>query len=368
MPYIVKQLVSDLPEPVCAEPTDSIQDALDTMRRGGFSQLPVMKGEEYYFITQESILTALHGFRMAPSDAGLKVEDALEKVHRVFIETDDLFELLKGMRDTNAALVADENGKLKNIVTTFDTTQFFRQWSEDILHARDIENSLKKIISASFKNSNGELIGRLREDAIAEITPSNKDLRRKFDRGLDVYLTRLQEKEVSIAAAYLDVSFGELVRRRSEEPENAGDCFPEDYSKFSEATRSCVSAVIKDHLVIDEELASQAFEALYNQREQIKPFELLTLEQYIQLFLGEHCWNRCDSAFGVDKVAITNLLNGVRETRNKLAHFREEQVTPQERSQLKMCSEWLADKAKKAVAELERIAPNTAVENLAQLQ
>jgi CBS domain-containing protein len=354
MPYNVRQLVEGLVEPVTANPEDPIQEALGTMLKNSFSQLPVAKGGEYYFITQESILTALHGFGMAPSEAGLKVEDALIRVHRVFVEDDDLFELLAGMHESNAALVVDEKG-LKYVVTAYDTTQFFRQWSEDILHARDIETNLKRIVNAAFKNQRGEIDESARASEIAEITPSNKELQRKFERALSCYLEKLGSNQVVIRNEHLDAGYGELVRlstRTGEEGKAAGY-----YDGFSGAAMTCVTRVLKDYLTPDDTIAKEAFSELYNVKEQIKHFDKLTLDQYIQLFLGDVCWGRCSGAFGVERKGVSNLLNGIRVTRNKLAHFQEEEITAQERDQLKMCSRWLGDRVKNALAELEKSAP-----------
>ena len=37
------------------------------------------------------------------------------------------------------------------------------------------------------------------------------------------------------------------------------------------------------------------------------------------------------------------MLEGVRDTRNKLAHFREEEITTQQRLQLQTCADWLGE-------------------------
>src|SRR5258708_6479292 len=100
MPYQVSQLLIDIGTPVAATPNEAIQDALDRMLHYGFSQLPVVKGDgrsrQFYFITHESVLMALHNFGSKIEDSGLRVDDALVRVPNVYRATDDLFELLAG--------------------------------------------------------------------------------------------------------------------------------------------------------------------------------------------------------------------------------------------------------------------------------
>lgn len=304
MPYTVRQLVDGLGAPVTATADEPIEIALDRMLQHRFSQLPVTVEDKHFFVTQESILAALNMFDQAPKGSGLRVKDALVRPGKVFFEDDLLFGLLNEMRDNTAAIVLEDDGKrIKHVVTTFNTTQFFRQWSEDMLHARDIELNLKKVINASFKTKSGEIDEDKRREAIADVTPSNRTLRKKFDKAL---------------------------------------C---DYSEYCGAT-------------FDPSAAEKAFRVLYDQKEQLKPFEKLTLDPYLQLFFSENCWGRCSGAFGVEKEAISKMLNGVRDTRNKIAHFEEDQITARERDQLKSCAEWLEDRAKLAISQLEATAPS----------
>ncbi len=149
-----------------------------------YSQLPVIKGSgqsrQFYFITYERILRALHDFGSKINESNLRVNDALVRVPNVYRSSDNLFELLAGMREINAALIVDDSSNLTHVVTAYDTTQYFRQWAEDIMHARDVENSLKQFVTYAFKKSNGEIDDKARQMAIEELTSSNKDLRKKL--------------------------------------------------------------------------------------------------------------------------------------------------------------------------------------------
>ncbi len=80
MSYEVRQLFEDIGKPVTATPDEPIQDALDRMLRYSFSQLPVVKGDgqsrQFYIITHESIILALHNF-----GRGLKDRDSGSMMH-----------------------------------------------------------------------------------------------------------------------------------------------------------------------------------------------------------------------------------------------------------------------------------------------
>jgi CBS domain-containing protein len=319
MPYQVSQILRDLAEPVEADFDEPLEDALDRMLDKKFSQLPVVKGDgqarQFYFITYESILSALHNFGSKIEESGLRVDDALVRTPNVYRATDDLFELLEGMREMNAAIIVDDNRAITNIVTTYDTTRFFRQWAEDIMQVRDIEYGLKRILNCAFKKADGEIDEVARRAAVEDITSSNKSLRTKFGLAVKRYLT--------------------LEGQPDEEP--------------------------------NQQNADEAFKIIYNRNEQIKDFTELTLEQYIQLFFTDVCWPRCQGAVRLAPDAVRNMLEGVRDTRNKLAHFREEEVTAAKRMQLKRCADWLSDREKLIAAALEQTALATIVPEAVEL-
>jgi CBS domain-containing protein len=309
MPYQVSHLLKDLSEPVGAEVDEPIEDALDRMLDKKFSQLPVVKGfgeaRQFYFITYESILSALHDFGRTIEDSGLRVDDALIKTANVYRATDDLFELLEGMREMNAAIIVNDDRTITHVVTTYDTTRYFRQWAEDIMQVRDIEYGLKRILNFAFKRADGEIDEEARHKSVEELTSSNKRLRNKFGLALGKYL--------------------ELEGTQDPEPN------------------------------VDN--VNEAFKIIYNRDEQSKDFGELTLEQYIQLFFSDVCWGRCQNAVQLAAEAVRNMLEGVRDTRNKLAHFREDEITAAKRMQLRRCADWLSDREKLITASLEESAP-----------
>jgi hypothetical protein len=71
-----------------------------------------------------------------------------------------------------------------------------------------------------------------------------------------------------------------------------------------------------------------------------KTFKDLTLSEYTQLLLHKSRASYYRSVFNFDADAIRHLMDEVRNTRNDLAHFRQE-ITTSQRKQLHFCSEWL---------------------------
>jgi CBS domain-containing protein len=386
MPYEVRQLIRDLGTPVLAEPDEPIQGALDRMLHHGFSQLPVIKNQgqssQFYFVTFESILLALDNFGSNIRDSGLHVDDALVKISNVYRGTDDLFELLAGMRETNAGIIVDDERNLTHVVTTYDTTRYFRQWAEDIMQVRDVEHSLKRIINSSFKNADGEIDETVRRTAIEEITSSKKDLRKKFVAALRHYLTHADEmtrpNPVSMAAAFVEF-LADNKEMRSSFPTTSSTRFEslvteaEGDPRVSEASnqlsvglalRNRFESAIQVYLStqasidssIDVETLDDAFKHIYDRNEQIKEFSELTLSEYITLFFKEVCWHRCQPVIRLKEEEVRHMLEDVRETRNILAHFREEAITAQRRLQLKRCADWLSQRESLITSAFDRTA------------
>ena len=71
-----------------------------------------------------------------------------------------------------------------------------------------------------------------------------------------------------------------------------------------------------------------------------RPFDSLTFYDYVELFLHDRTWQHFGPTLQLDRNAVRQLLEGVRSTRNHLAHFRND-LTALERSQLRFCWNWL---------------------------
>lgn len=173
MPYTVGQLIANK-NPVTVFDTDSVRKALSLMTTNNFSQLPVInrEGKALGIITSESILRGLETFgatisHMQVEDAlnRMRALDAMDEVKRTFREDDDLFSLLDDLKESNVVLIVDKEQKLISIITSYDTTDYFRIRSEDLMYAREIEEMLKEYINAYFTTSAGLDI-KARDDAV----------------------------------------------------------------------------------------------------------------------------------------------------------------------------------------------------------
>ncbi len=285
MPFIIESILPRNQKPISVSADDSVQAALDIMIEYDFSQLLVVdqQGKLDGLITSDSILKAL-SFCQTTVDK-LKVSHAFVKVKDYRID-DDLSELLKRLGDLNAVPVTDKEGYPKGIITSFDTTEYFRTRAEDIMLAEDVETTLRDFIESFYKGFSDDVDEDKLNEAIEAIMISGKDAEKKFQKALQQYLGQTSQGESSL----------------------------------------------------DKELAKQVFERCMAQPCQTKKFSDLTLYEYIQLF--RNVWKHYQNSFkGIDWAAIDKLLTTARNTRNAIAHFRE--ITPQQRKHLKFCADFL---------------------------
>ncbi|MEM9121026.1 MAG: DUF4268 domain-containing protein [Cyanobacteria bacterium P01_F01_bin.56] len=285
MPFIIQNLIPTTQNLITVTESDSGQLALSRMIEHDFSQLPVIDSSYILkgMITSDSILRAVSYFKITPEN--LKVSHATHKVKACRID-DDLSELLKALRDTNAIPIVDRLGELKAIVTSYDTAEYFRRRAEDIMLAEDIETTLRDFIESSHRNEAGEIDEEALSQAIQAITPSSKELKKKFKSALFSYIGQTSISKPTPNESILDSVF----------------------TKY-----------------LDQPIAPKAFEEL-------------TLYEFIQIF--KNLWSQHSADFKeLTWEAVNQLLEDVRQTRNAIAHVRE--VTPQQREQLKFCAAFL---------------------------
>ena len=297
MPYTVQQLIkdSDSITPIGIGREDSVQSALNLMIKHQFSQLPVIDkdkrliGEDQYayMVTNDSIIRSLNNLNVTPSV--LRVFDTMIKVRAHRLE-DDLFDLLKDLRDVFAVPIMNNDRTLVGIVTSYDTTEYFRKRAEDMMHVEEIEKTLKEYINAYFRNEAGEIDHEARNTAIEDIMSSNrKELNGRFQKAVAYYLELLGDNQVKLK----------------------------------------------------QDLLLQAFEKYLYLKAPAKPFDQLTLDDYIRLFVHNDRWERYKRIFPLDSQNIKKLLEGVRDSRNDVAHFRIETITDEQRDKIQFCQEWL---------------------------
>lgn len=286
MPFTVEDLITGRPEPVTISRTASVQDALCAMIDGDFSQLPVVdsNGTAEGMITSDSITRALRHFDLTIKQ--MRVFHAMTEVP-TYDPEDELLGLLDDLKNSYAVLAVDKKKRLIGIITSYDTTEYFRRRGEDMMLLEDIETMLKDYILAAFQDDSGTVDTQTLELAIEEISENNSKLRGPFGLALEHYVKNGAE-----------------------------------------------------NVVIDQQRAEEAFSAHLNPK-QPRPFEKLSLNDYIELFLHKARWERYRFVFDLDAGACRKLLVAVRDIRNELAHFRSE-MTPHKREQLRFCKEWLA--------------------------
>lgn len=310
MPFTVEQLLGDRGEPITAERDETVKKAFERMLEYDFSQLPVVDANRhpYGLVTSESILRAVNYFSVTPDK--LSVMHAIKRVPTYRTDA-DLFEVLDGIRDAATVLIVESTGRLRGIVTSYDTTDYFHRRAEDLMLVEDVELTLRDYIEAIYRDSNGEVNQAQLNEAIVAITPSNdRAMFGRFKQAVQAYLN------------------------------NEG-------GSVSQLNADRLNQVFRDHL---------------HTLPQPRSAERLDLNDYIQLL--RNIWaENYQSGFNLEWGVMEGLLNSVRQARNAVAHFRE--VTSEQRDQLRFCTELLAQypptfsisSAIAATADAERATP-----------
>ncbi|WP_309895688.1 DUF4268 domain-containing protein [Archangium sp.] len=288
MPFTVKDLIGDRPLPVTAKQDEPVEAVLERMLLHDYTQLPVVDGgsEPIGMITSNSILRTLMHLEV-PMKA-LRVREAMDsRPLRKYRSTEDadLSELLELLRDTSAVLIVDATGRLTAIVNSYDTTEFFQRKAEDIMLVEDIELSLKEMIRSAHTNEAGETNEASLETLIASMAGSRQEKRKSAVKLLQRYLAEAGAANVSFDKALFDKVFDQV----------HADPAPRSLDKLS-------------------------------------------FNDFIQILLHESRWSFFHEAFGLERDAIRRMLEGARNTRNALAHFRGA-ISPSERDRLRFCVE-----------------------------
>ncbi|HEU4321907.1 MAG TPA: DUF4268 domain-containing protein [Roseiflexaceae bacterium] len=130
--------------------THKVSDALRVMITHDFSYLPVVDAQERLtgVISEQTIVRKYYHFN------GEKLLFDLEIAHcqtraTTLPPTADIFDALVPLQAVGAIIVVDE-GRPIGIITDYDTTRFFREYSEGIILAQDIEFNLRRHIEDVF--------------------------------------------------------------------------------------------------------------------------------------------------------------------------------------------------------------------------
>jgi hypothetical protein len=79
------------------------------------------------------------------------------------------------------------------------------------------------------------------------------------------------------------------------------------------------------------------------EEEKGRDFKDLSYDNYVKILINDEIWNSYKDVIKMNKLAVQNLLDEVRKSRNILAHFKGE-LSQTQRSQLEFCKNWLNTK------------------------
>lgn len=288
MSTLVRELLEGKARALTVRQDESVKHALSLMIKHDYSQLPVIDDAErpIALVTSHTIMRALSHFDVTVND--LRIFDVMDqRITKVDLD-DELFDILDQLQRLPAVLVIDSAGKLNGILTTHDATEHLRQRVQDIMLVQDIEEMVKEYIQDALRPKAGTLDDGRLNDVIAKIAPSNKRLNKPFREALKAYLNAKSSPDI-----------------------------------------------------LDEKVADQVFQEHLHRPGPLPTFEELTLADYIQMLLHEHCWSQYQPLFSIDQKALRRLLDEVRKTRNDLSHLRSD-ISDEQRDRLQYCKDWLS--------------------------
>ena len=282
MPFTLEELLPHDQRLRTVQLHKPVRTALDLMHQHGYDQLPVVdkdgKTSLELVVTFDSILQALRSFKTRAEF--LQVRDVARSVSTHPADA-DLLTTLDDIQRENFALIVNEENLLTGIVTTADTTVFFREYAEDLMLIEGIESGIKEAIQALYAGDGTDL-----ESAIAAVTDRSADVRKKLPSAIRGYV------------------------------EKCGLSFPG---------------------TIDQEAFAEAEKRL-NLPKPGKTFEYLSFDEFVEVLLRHP--NAPKLPQSSDVTELRGLLQQVRHSRNKLVHFRGE-LSLDERQTIHFAAEWL---------------------------
>jgi CBS domain-containing protein len=287
MPVTIRDVLGSRSEPKVVHPDDPLTEALNMMQRHDYSALPVIDHQTIVgILTVEGILKSSRSLGLLLGE--LTIRAAMDHKPRTLQLDEELPEVLRLLNDQPCVLITDVNGALKDIVTPWDTSEYYRQRAEDLMYIRDVEAALKEHIYSSFADAEGILDQYKLQQAIAVIASAS-----------DVSLTRKM------------------------------------LNKYFKGDENVPKKPNKDVLSsLEDEL-----------RDKVSGKELddLSMDQLIKLLFFDNTWVIYRSTIKIPEDNIKNLLERIRQMRNDLAHFRRDELTSEEREDLRSCITLLQD-------------------------
>ena len=163
MLYPIEELIKGQGKLVFVKKDMKVGDAIALMMEHDYSQLPIVndEGELTGIITEQSIINSY--FNIGDDCALLDMTvDHCRSKHIPISPKDDIFDALDILKKVSAVVVV-ENNKPVGIVTDYDTTVFFHNYSDGMFQVQGVETSLRHYVSGVF-NTNDSM-----EDALKNV-------------------------------------------------------------------------------------------------------------------------------------------------------------------------------------------------------
>ncbi|MCL4263895.1 MAG: CBS domain-containing protein [Anaerolineae bacterium] len=159
----IKDLLLNRKDPTHVTHQETVRDALVKMVDKDFSQLPVVDNEGFLtgIISEQTISRQYFHLNNAVSLLDLTVDHCQEDAVTLEREDAGLFEILELLKN-NYAVIITSSRRPVGIITDYDTTHFFRDWSEGLIRIQNIELTLRQYIENIFPDGESRNAASLR--------------------------------------------------------------------------------------------------------------------------------------------------------------------------------------------------------------
>lgn len=167
--YRISKLAAANKKPISVRPDTALTEAITLMMANDFSQLPVMTSEREVkgIVSWKSIGTRLALQKLPPL-----VREIMDPHAEIGSEA-SLFTAISIIVEHDYALVRSADKVIAGIITTSDLSLQFQQLSEPFLLLGEIENHIRRIISAHFDSNQLEAAKDTSDSARRVESPSD---------------------------------------------------------------------------------------------------------------------------------------------------------------------------------------------------
>jgi CBS domain-containing protein len=182
--YRISKLAAANNPPISVSQDAKLEKAVTLMMTNGFSQLPVMTGERD---VKGLVSWASIGSRLALGKTGTSVKDLMDANYQEIRADASLFQAIPIIVQHQYVLVRGPDNRIVGIVTSSDLSLQFQQLAEPFLLLGEIENHIRRLISARF--SQPELA------ATRSPTDTNRTVEQAADMNFGEYIRLLENQD-----------------------------------------------------------------------------------------------------------------------------------------------------------------------------